>query len=132
MRLVGPSDWPEVARVIGQAFTDDPVWSWAVRDKVHRAERIGKALALGASLHPDTCDVIGPVDGGPGLGAVAQWSPPGHWRLSNRAYLRIAPGFVWALGVSSVTKMRAINSSDSSHPGAGSSACERRTATCGR
>jgi ribosomal protein S18 acetylase RimI-like enzyme len=102
--------------VVGQAFADDPVWSWAVRDKAHRAERIGRALALGASLHPDTCDVIGRTDGGPGLGAFAQWSPPGHWRLSNRAYLRIAPGFLLALGLSSITKMRAINSSDASHP----------------
>jgi ribosomal protein S18 acetylase RimI-like enzyme len=115
VRLVTAHDWPAVARVLGRAFADDPVWSWAVRDKEHRAERIGKALAIGASLHPSTCDVISAADGS-GLGAVAQWSPPGQWRLPNTAYLRIAPRFLWALGLSSLTKMNAINSSDKQHP----------------
>jgi GNAT superfamily N-acetyltransferase len=115
VRLVGAEDWPEVARVLGAAFADDPVWSWAVRDQATRARRIGRALALGATLQAGTCDVTDASDGS-GLAAVAQWSPPGKWRLPNRAYLRIAPRFVWALGLSSITKMRAINTSDQEHP----------------
>ncbi len=150
VRPLVDDDWPSVAQVVGAAFADDPFWSWVVRDHDRRAARIGTALALAGRLQPASCDAIDDVDRS-GVGAFAHWAPPGEWRLPVRDYLRIAPPFLRAVGVSAITKARALSIEDRHHPsephwylgtlatapaaqsrGLGSALLRHRLATCDR
>ena len=40
-----PREWRELGRVLGEAFDDDPVWTWVCPDPVRRRRHLGNAFA---------------------------------------------------------------------------------------
>ncbi|MBF6174650.1 GNAT family N-acetyltransferase [Nocardia blacklockiae] len=87
----------ELARVLGEAFADDPVIGWLIRDERVRARRA--AHMFGALVRHQFIG-LGAVDAafdetGSMVGA-AVWSPPGDRKPSTAAELRALPGLARA------------------------------------
>lgn len=93
MRTATRSDVPELARVLGLAFADDPIIGWLIPDPATRAERAAQLFAaqvrhqfLAAGAVDVTFDDAGAMAG------VAIWAPPGDWTPSAWTQLRMVPG----------------------------------------
>jgi len=93
VRAATGSDIPEVARVLGLAFADDPLIGWLIPDPGTRAERAAalfatqvrhQFLALGA------VDLV--VDDTGVIAGVAVWAPPGDWTPWTPTQLRMRRG----------------------------------------
>lgn len=90
-------DVPELARVLGLAFADDPVFSWLLPDPATRAQRTAHmfaAMARHQFLAFDGVDVV--LDDTGAIVGAAGWAPPRAWAPSGLAQLRAIPGLVRA------------------------------------
>ncbi|MBF6180753.1 GNAT family N-acetyltransferase [Nocardia otitidiscaviarum] len=97
VRPATDSDIPELARVLGIAFLDDPVATYFVPDAGVRADRMALMYATLTRTHflrYGGVDVV-EDDAGTIVGA-AVWAPPGHWHASTAATLRAAPNMIRA------------------------------------
>jgi hypothetical protein len=74
IRKAGPSDIPQLSRVLARAFTDDPVFSWVVPDEGRRRRMLPTLFALFANAvrHHDAMYIAG------GAVAAALWVPAGQ------------------------------------------------------
>ncbi|WP_067676010.1 GNAT family N-acetyltransferase [Nocardia miyunensis] len=91
------SDVPELARVLGAAFADDPIISWLVPDSRVRPRRAGymfAAMVRHQFLPGGGVDVAFDETGR--MLGTAVWAPPGGWQTSGPAQLRMLPGVVRA------------------------------------
>ncbi|WP_432678426.1 GNAT family N-acetyltransferase [Rhodococcus pyridinivorans] len=91
-------DIPVFARVIAEAFFDDPVFAWMFPDEEHRIRRMTRFFAADARHHmvPLGATDIAESDGT--VGGAAMWALPGRWRTDAWTSLRLLPGFYAALG----------------------------------
>ncbi|MFE3187551.1 GNAT family N-acetyltransferase [Nocardia sp. NPDC059240] len=91
------SDVPELARVLGIAFADDPIVSWLIRDDATRARRTADLWTVQARHHFIPLGGVEVVcnDANSIVGA-ALWAPPGHWHADDAATYRQLPGLVRA------------------------------------
>ncbi|WP_405495026.1 GNAT family N-acetyltransferase [Nocardia sp. NBC_00511] len=97
VRPAGMSDIPELSRVLGIAFADDPIISWLIPDDAARPQRAASLFAAQTRHHflsaggvEVACDESGRI------GGATLWAPPGHWHASNLTTLRQLPGLVRA------------------------------------
>jgi ribosomal protein S18 acetylase RimI-like enzyme len=74
IRKAGPSDIPQISRVMARAFTDDPVFSWVIPDEGRRRRLLPALFALFANAvrHHDAMYIAG------GAVAAALWVPAGQ------------------------------------------------------
>jgi ribosomal protein S18 acetylase RimI-like enzyme len=93
VRSAGRADLPRVARVLGQAFADDPVIAWMQPD-VRRRKLLFRALARYEHYASDSSDLA--EDGGTVVGA-SLWDPP-EFRQSTWWAVRSLPLLARALG----------------------------------
>jgi GNAT superfamily N-acetyltransferase len=94
IRKLTAADVGVTARVLAQAFYDDPLMRWMVPSDAKRLRRLERifALTLRRVWAPeDECYVTARP-----IGAAA-WMPPGTWKLSAAAQVRMLPGSVRAL-----------------------------------
>lgn len=94
IRKMTASDLGPAASVFAHAFYDDPLMGWMVPRDARRLRRLERIFALTLRrvwLPEDECYVTGPA-----IGAAA-WMPPGTWKLSMPAQLRMLPGSVHAV-----------------------------------
>ncbi|MFF2550338.1 GNAT family N-acetyltransferase [Nocardia sp. NPDC058058] len=120
VRQAQRSDIPALARVLGIAFADDPIFSWLIPDAASRTRRA--AIMFAALARYDRIDHGGVEvaidDAGTMIGA-AIWEPPGY--SEGRNSLRALPGFLRAfrtrLGVAGrmAEKMAAVHPHDPPH-----------------
>lgn len=78
--------YPELARVLGRAFHDDPIWAWVFPDGSARARRLPRMFLRflhHARRRGDTLRTT------PGHDGVAIWRAPGHWRETRWTQLRL-------------------------------------------
>ncbi|MGF6883509.1 GNAT superfamily N-acetyltransferase [Nocardia sp. GAS34] len=93
VRAATRSDVPELARVLGLAFADDPVIGWLIPDPTTRAERAARLFAAQVRhqfLAAGAVDVA--IDDAGAMAGVAVWAPPGIWTPSAWTQLRMLPG----------------------------------------
>ncbi|MEC3956553.1 GNAT family N-acetyltransferase [Nocardia sp. CDC153] len=91
------SDIPELARVLGIAFSDDPLIEWLIRDDATRARRTSILFAAQARHHfiPLGGVEVACNDADSIVGA-ALWAPPGHWQVDDSASMRQLPSLARA------------------------------------
>lgn len=91
-----PAELPEVASLLARAFTDDPLWTWALAraDAAERRARLDRFFAAllrhGLWRHELVWAVAG-------AGAAA-WAPPERWRFGLLEQARMAPAVLGAFG----------------------------------
>ncbi|WP_413767245.1 GNAT family N-acetyltransferase [Rhodococcus pyridinivorans] len=91
-------DIPVFARVIAEAFVDDPVFMWMFPDEEHRIRRMTRFFATDARHHMVPLGATDIAESGGTVGGAAMWAPPGRWRTDVWTSLRLLPGFYAALG----------------------------------
>lgn len=113
VRKATPADRLQVAAAMAKAFYDDPVVIWMMPDASRRLRRLERGFALFLErvyLPYDETYTTEHVAGG------AIWAPPGEWKMSVFAQLRLLPAMagIWRREVPRV--MRALNAMESNHP----------------
>ena len=112
VRRATVDDLPTIQRTLGRAFSDDPVWSWAIKKRKGLEERIGVVLGIAARLHLTHESVWMTNDGR----SVAVWAPPKQWRVAPQRFLRHAPRSLWAVGLRSLPALAALGETERRHP----------------
>jgi len=91
VRRARAADVPAMAGVMARAFADDPLMRWVLPDddtRVARMERWFAAVYRQVSLEHLVVYTSDPVHG------VAEWAPPGGWRLRRRDALPSIPATI--------------------------------------
>ncbi|MGW4351494.1 GNAT family N-acetyltransferase [Nocardia sp. NPDC004582] len=111
------SDIPELSRVLGIAFSDDPLISWLIRDDATRARRAAALFAAQARHHfiPLGGVEVACNDANSIVGA-ALWAPPGHWHVPDAATLRQLPALAVVFRHRLLTAGRLAETMASEHP----------------
>ncbi|AYF78064.1 N-acetyltransferase [Nocardia yunnanensis] len=111
------SDVPEVARVLGIAFCDDPIVEWLIRDDATRGRRAAALFAAQARHHfvplggvEVACNAAGSIVG------AALWAPPGRWHADDADSLRQLPQLVWAFRHRLIVAARLADRMMTAHP----------------
>ncbi|MFF0634569.1 GNAT family N-acetyltransferase [Nocardia sp. NPDC004151] len=111
------SDIPELARVLGIAFSDDPITAWLIRDDATRARR---AAALFTAMARHHFIPLGGVEvacnDADSIVGAALWAPPGHWHAPESATKRQLPGLLYAFRHRLLTAGRLSETMARAHP----------------
>ena len=113
VRKATPADRAQVAATMAKAFYEDPIAAWMMPDDGRRRGRLERGFALFLErvyLPYDQTYTTEHIAGG------AIWAPPGQWKLSAFAQLRLLPAMagIWKREVPRV--LRALNAMESAHP----------------
>ncbi|APA98539.1 GNAT family N-acetyltransferase [Nocardia seriolae] len=111
------SDIPELARVLGIAFCDDPIVAWLIRDDATRARRASLLFTAQARHHfiPVGGAEVACNDANSIVG-VALWAPPGRWHVDDATTLRQLPSLVRAFRHRLPTVARMAERMMAAHP----------------
>lgn len=96
VRSARRADVPGLARVLGRAFYDDPVFRYLQPDAARRATAMPgffRAMTRRHFLPGSGVEVAVSADG---IGAAALWDPPGRWKQTPREQFFMAPAIVRA------------------------------------
>lgn len=113
VRKATVADVPRLAKALGRAFHEDPVFKWMIPDDDERMRRSERGFSLylrKVYLPHDECYTTEDVAGG------ALWMPPDEWHLGPLAQLRLLPGMIAALGPRLPHLLRAVSTIESNHP----------------
>ncbi|HEX3782522.1 MAG TPA: GNAT family N-acetyltransferase [Pseudonocardiaceae bacterium] len=98
VRAATKADLPELGAVLGRAFFDDPLMSWAFPDESVRRDKLAvlfEVLAKYVHFGHGGTDV---AFAGEVLLGAAMWDPPGAWQPSNLVERLVQAGFVRSIG----------------------------------
>jgi GNAT superfamily N-acetyltransferase len=111
--LATRADLTDLARSLSDAFFDDPVMSWLLKDEDSRTRRLVGLFSTQLKAHflP-----LGTVWTTPDRSAVALWSPPGHALMNPATVLRHTPDLLRALGRNTLRSLRTLNHVERQHP----------------
>ena len=103
----------EAGRVLGGAYTDDPVWTWLLDGRANpeqRLTRVFTAYAEAACRGGEARVLLADNRG------AALWFPPGAWKSSASDYLRSGPHVARALGGGIIRALRLLAAVERQHP----------------
>jgi GNAT superfamily N-acetyltransferase len=95
VRKVGPDDLAPLAKAMAEAFYNDPIASWLLRDDARRMRQLERGFTLfmrRLHLPAGECYTTEHVAGG------ALWLPPGRWQAGPAAQLRLLAGLAGISG----------------------------------
>ena len=77
IRLAQHGEAQALGALLGQAFFDDPIWMWVVRDPERRRKHLGRFLGhvIASKVKSGTVWTTTELEG------AAVWAPPGEWRV---------------------------------------------------
>jgi ribosomal protein S18 acetylase RimI-like enzyme len=113
VRRATVDDRARVARILADAFYDDPMANWVYRDDSRRHEQLDRLFALyfrRVWIRHDECRVT-EHDAG-----AAIWMPPGTAQLGTWEELRLMPPTIRTAGRDSVRLLRLLSAMDGDHP----------------
>ena len=96
VRTARRSDVPALARVLGRAFTEDPVMAWLQPDSSRRAATLPGFFGALTRYHFLTGGGAEVAIGESGVGAAALWDPPGRTQHSAREQVAMLPAVIRA------------------------------------
>jgi GNAT superfamily N-acetyltransferase len=106
-------DLPALADALQDAFFDDPVMAWILKEEHSRARRLAGLFGVQLRAH---YLALGTVWTTPERSGAALWAPPGRAIIPPATLVRHLPGMVQALGRHTVRAVRALNHVESLHP----------------
>ncbi|MFD4469507.1 GNAT family N-acetyltransferase [Rhodococcus sp. NPDC058505] len=92
------SDVPELARVLGRAFDDDPVMQWMWPDPLDRRRGLPRMFAAFTRHHHLAHGGVEVAAADGRAVGAALWDPPDRWRQSRWTQLVMAPSILRAFG----------------------------------
>ena len=107
------ADRGPVAEALAEAFWDDPVMQFILRESESRQRRLTRlftVLLRGHYLPLGTVWTTAERDG------AALWAPPGHAIIPAPTIVRHLPGMLGALGRNALRALRTLNHVDRHHP----------------
>ncbi len=114
VRKLGGADVADVSRSMARAFFDDPVVGhWCLADEAKRMARLERIFELWLNqlyLPHNQCYTDEDLRGG------AFWLPPGTWKLSGVAQLRLIARTARATGGATPRIVRALTALEAKHP----------------
>ena len=123
VREAGEREAPACAAALAQAFFDDPVFNWVLREDPRRLKTLDDAFELFLRrlwlAHEQTYTTA------QGVGA-AVWEPPGQWRYGVATQLRLLPAMLGVFRRHLPRVLRALTTLEAAHPAGRST---RRTST---
>ena len=108
------TDAAVAGRVLGRAFTTDPVFTWMLAgrpDLERQLTRVFGAFASTAARTPDGQVLLDPAERG-----AAVWLPPDRWRLSIPELARELHRFLPAYGPRVVRALATLTRVEKAHP----------------
>lgn len=88
-----------IARVLADAFHDDPLMSWIVPDESARPGALQRMFVVGLRFHHLPLGGVEVTEDASGrVAGAAVWDPPGQWQASWAAQLLSVPADLLALG----------------------------------
>jgi ribosomal protein S18 acetylase RimI-like enzyme len=90
------TDVPALARVLGRAFRDDPVFCWLQPDPARRASALAGFFAAMARHHFLAGGGVEVAVSESRVGAAALWDPPGRWEQTPREQVAMIPAVIRA------------------------------------
>jgi GNAT superfamily N-acetyltransferase len=105
--LVGLSD------ALADAFFDDPVMSWILREEDSRTRRLARLFGVQLRGHYLPMQTVWTT---PDRAGAALWAPPGHAIIPPGTILRYLPDMLRALGRHALRALRTLNHVEGLHP----------------
>lgn len=116
MRAASPADLSSAARVLADAFHDDPIQVWLLPDERRRRARLQRVFrAELGHFHPLGRTLIAPTPEDD-IGSVALWAPPGRWRTPPSAAVRLLLAYASTVGPRALAGLRLLREMDRAHP----------------
>jgi ribosomal protein S18 acetylase RimI-like enzyme len=113
VEVAGPGDLAAVADALQDAFWNDPVMAWILRQESSRARRLAGLFSVQLKGHYLP---MGTVWTTPDRTGAALWAPPGQAILPPATIVRYLPDLLRALGRYTVRALRSLNRVESLHP----------------
>lgn len=108
------TDAHAAGRVLGRAFTTDPVFTWMLEGRPDLERQLARVFGAFASTATRTHDgqvVLDPAERG-----AAVWLPPNSWRLSVGEVVRELPRFLPAFGPRMIRALAVLARAEKAHP----------------
>ncbi len=107
------ADLKGLTEALADAFCDDPVMSWILREEQSRSARLARLFSVQLRGHflP-----LGTVWTTADHAGASLWAPPGHAIVAPTTILRYMPDMLRALGRHTVRALRTLNHVESQHP----------------
>jgi GNAT superfamily N-acetyltransferase len=102
-----------MALSLAEAFWDDPVMEYILRQGASRQQRLVKLFSVLMRGH---YLALGTVWTTPDHAGAALWAPPGHAIIPAPTIMRHLPGMLGALGPNAPRALRTLNLVDRHHP----------------
>ena len=102
-----------MADALSDAFWDDPVLSWILREEDSRSRRLARLFGVQLRGHYLP---LGTVWTTPDRAGASLWAPPGHAIIPPTTILRYLPDMIRALGRHGVRALRTLNYVEGKHP----------------
>lgn len=117
VRPAETADIRVLADVLADAFEDDPLMSWILPDAAGRRARLARLFAAEVRCHHLAGGGVEVAQGDDGvIAGAALWDPPGRWKQSVWAFVRIFPALVRALGSRAMVGAEVDNALAKAHP----------------
>jgi GNAT superfamily N-acetyltransferase len=107
------TDLAALSEALADAFFDDPVMSWILRQEQSRIRRLARLFSVQLRGHYLPLETVWTT---PDHAGAALWAPPGHAIIAPTTILRYLPDMVRALGRHALRALRTLNHVESLHP----------------
>jgi ribosomal protein S18 acetylase RimI-like enzyme len=107
------ADLDAIALSLAEAFWDDPVMQYILRESTGRQRRLTRLFGVLLRGHYLPLETVWTT---PDHAGAALWAPPGHAIIPVPTILRHLPGMLGALGRNAMRALRTLSLVDKQHP----------------
>jgi ribosomal protein S18 acetylase RimI-like enzyme len=112
VRRATAADVAGMSDALAEAFHDDPVMQWLFGDEPPRPQQYLRPFFRHEGQRHLKHDTVYTADGHPG---AAYWDPPGHWKTSVLAMVRLAPTMIRGIGARTTKALQGLGRMEKAH-----------------